>query len=262
MSPLSPGVSPATAMSVAVLVGVAAWLACPPGRALSWRPLVLLGPPVAGWVVVSGGLAARWLGLAVVLAGAAAGGRLVWRRHARRREREHTARGVLECCEAIAAELAAGQPPGAALAEAARRWPGLLPVVEAFELGSDVPSALRVAAAAPGAGELGTLASAWQVAHRSGHGLGRAVEGVARRIRARRRTQRVVTSELASARATSRVVALLPVVALGMGSGAGGDPWEFLLGTPAGWACLGAGTAFGVAGLWWIEAIADRVEQP
>ena len=104
------------------------------------------------------------------------------------------------------------------------------------------------------------VAAAWQVAHRSGHGLAHAVSRVAGRIRAQRQTQRVVASELASARATARLVAVLPVVALAMGSGAGGSPWAFLLETPVGWVCLAAGLAFGVLGLWWIEAIADQAE--
>ena len=166
---------------------------------------------------------------------------------------------VREACEHLAAELAAGQPSGAALDRVAQGWPALAPVAEAHRVGADVPEALRVAAALPGAADLRLLAAAWQVAHRTGQGLASAVDRVAGDLVAARRTQRVVEGELASARATARLVAGLPLLAWAMGSGAGGDPLAFLLGTPLGWGCLALGTAFGLAGLWWIEAIARDV---
>jgi tight adherence protein B len=205
-------------------------------------------PP--GWVIPS-----------VIGAGAIAVGWLLWLRRRERHAAAETGGRVLQACEHLASELASGQPPGAALARAADDWPALAPVAEAFRVGSDVPAALRSVAQRPGAGDLRLLAAAWHVAHRTGQGLADAVDRVARDLVAARATRRVVEGELASARATARLVALLPLAALAMGSGVGGDPVAFLLRTPAGWLCLAAGLAFGLAGLWWIEALARAVDR-
>jgi tight adherence protein B len=78
-------------------------------------------------------------------------------------------------------------------------------------------------------------------------------------LRADRATLQVVEGELASARATARLVAALPVFALLLSAGAGGGAWSFLTGTPPGWACLLGGLALGLAGLAWIERIAQGV---
>ena len=182
--------------------------------------------------------------------------------HRRRRRAADTA-AVLEVCDLLAAELAVGRPPGAALRSAGQLWPPLGPVVEAFHLGADVPAALRsLARDRPGAADLRLVAGAWQVAHHSGHGLAAALTRTSRGIRARRRTRRLVDSELASARATARLVALLPLVVLLMGSGAGSDPWGFLLTTPIGLACLASGLGLIGLGLWWIERLADAAAGP
>lgn len=253
-----------TALLAAAASSVAVWLLVPgrralaPGRRRAATPVLAVGVAVAALLLGS----PRTAALAAVVVGVAGAVRALLRHRAARRERVRTSRQVLEACELVAAELAAGQPPGSALVRAARRWPGLAPAANAQAMGGDVPTALRHLARTPGAEDLRLVAAAWQVAHRSGHGLADAVGRVAIRVRAQRQTRRVVESELASARATARLVALLPVLALAMGSGAGGSPVGFLLGTPVGLACLVAGLALGLAGLWWIEAIADRVERP
>ncbi len=216
-----------------------------------------------------------WAGLAValvavprqltaplaLLAAAAVAGRLLWSRRAQARLADETARRMLEACELVAAELAAGRPGEAALDESVEAWPAMRAVADSCRLGGDVPAALRALSRTPGADGLRLLAGAWVVSQRTGSGLAETTRRVADAVRRDQATARVVAGELASARATARLVAGLPVVALLMGSGAGADPWRFLLGTPLGLACLAAGLAIGFAGLWWIELIAREVDR-
>ncbi len=181
----------------------------------------------------------------------------------RRRQVAADQAAVLEVCDLLAAELSAGRPPGAALAAASERWPPLVAAVETVRLGADVPDALRrLAEVHPGAADLRWVAGAWQVAQHSGYGLSAALERTGAGLRARRRTRRLVDSELASARATARLVACLPLAVLVMGSGAGSDPWGFLVTTPVGGVCLVCGLGLIGLGLWWIERLADRAVAP
>lgn len=203
----------------------------------------------------------RWAAPLLVLAAGALAGRSLWRRRAEATAAEETSRRMLEACDVVAAELAAGRTAEAALEEAAVAWPAMRPVADACRLGGDVPDALRLLARTPGADGLRLLAGSWVVSHRTGAGLAASTRRVAEAVRRDQATRRVVRGELASARATARLVAGLPVVALLMGSGAGGDPWRFLLGTPFGLACLACGLAIGLAGLWWIETIAREVDR-
>lgn len=248
-----------TAVAAVCAALAALLLVRPPVRLTRSRPprAVLVVPLVLVPFVVP-----RVGALLVVLGAAALGGVALWRRRRRRRAAARVSADVLETCELLAGELAAGRPPGDALARAAEAWPPLAPVAESFRVGGDVPASLRgLASRLEGSSDLRVVAAAWQVAHRTGQGLSAAVDRVAESLRAEAATRRLVEGELASARATARLVAGLPVLALVMGSGAGGDPWGFLLGHPAGLACLAGGLAFGLAGLWWIEAIAAGVEE-
>lgn len=224
-----------SAWTVAVLLGAAVALWVPPGRP-GVTPRAVGGP----WALAR--LPSPWT---------------------RRAESVRTQAAVLEVCDLLAADLAAGRPPETALAAAAGRWPPLTTAVEAARLGADVPDALRrLAREQPGAADLLWVAGAWHVAQDSGQGLAAALERTGRGLRARRRTRRLVDSELASARATARLVACLPLAVLLMGSGAGSDPWSFLLGTPVGVACLFLGLALLGLGLWWIERLAERACAP
>lgn len=232
-----------------------------PGPIGRWQAApVMAALAIAG--VVGALVAPRVGALALLLAAAATGVVGLFRRRRRRQQRAGVAARVRESCEVLAGELVSGRPPGQALETAAVAWPVLGAAAAAFRVGADVPGTLRhLATSVDGADDLRVLAGAWQVAHRTGQGLGAAVERVGGTLQAAAATRRQVEEELASARATARLVAGLPVVALALGSGVGGNPWAFLLGEPAGLACLGGGLAFELAGLWWIEAIAAQVEE-
>ncbi|RHW26753.1 type II secretion system protein [Nocardioides immobilis] len=250
-----------------VLAGCAALLLAPPraalgrgrrGRRGSSYVVGGLGLCGAGWWLAD---EPRLLVLGAVAGAAAlAAGRLVARHRADRAAARVRSR-VVELCDGLQAELAAGQTATVALERVAGEWPALLPVTRSAAAGGDVPGAFRELAAGPGAGDLRVVAAAWQVAHRTGHGLADALGRVAQELRDAEQTRRVVTGELASARATARLVACLPLVALLMGSGAGADPWGFLLGHPVGLGCLAGGVGCGIAGLAWIEALARDVER-
>ena len=222
------------------------------------RALVLLAvaSAVLGlWSWVDGHQFALVVLLALVALGV---GRLVARGRAARAS-DRTADQVLAVCDAMASDLSAGQPPLVSLRRAAEEWSDFAPVAVAGEMGADVPSQLRLLSTRPGAGQLRTLAATWQVAHDTGSGLAAAISQAGEAIRSDRRTARLVASELAAAHATARMLAVLPLGVLLLGTGIGGDPVGFLTGTTPGLVCLAIGVGLSFAGLLWLERIADGV---
>lgn len=219
---------------------------------------------VVAFVLILGLALGSWLSterfvLTAILAVVALGvGRLVRRRAASRAAEQRSDR-VLALCEGMASDLAAGQPPLLSLDRAAAEWPDFAPVAVAGHMGADVPAVLRELAERPGARQLRTLGATWQVAHDTGSGLAGAIAQAAEAIRSDRRTVRLVASELAAAHATARMLAVLPLGVLLLGSGIGGDPIGFLTGSTPGLMCLALGLGLSFAGLWWLERIADRV---
>ena len=102
------------------------------------------------------------------------------------------------------------------------------------------------------------MARAWQVSVETGAPMSSTLDQVAASLSADQELIRVVNSELAAARATSKVMAALPLCGIGIGYLLGGDPARWLLAGPAGWACLLSGLVLACAGVLWIEALARR----
>jgi tight adherence protein B len=198
--------------------------------------------------------------IVLVVAGVAAGLHRL-RQRARRRAAAVACRArVIEACGVLASDLRAGRVPGDALTSAATICPELGPAAMAARLGDDVPAALDLAAATPGASGLRALGAGWRVAQQSGAALAAVAERIADALRGEEQVRRQVVAGLAGTRATGRLLAGLPVLGLGLGYAVGAHPLDFLTGTLIGWLCLSAGLILAGAGMAWIERLADSRE--
>ncbi len=181
---------------------------------------------------------------------------LLRRSRGRARARRRRA-GVIEACDALAAGLRAGQPPPAVLARVAADVDLLAPAAAASRLGGDVSGGLRSSARLDGAEGLHLVAAAWTVALRSGAGLADVVSRIAGTVRSEAEQLRQVEVALGTSRSTARLLAGLPLMGILLGSGLGADPLGVLIGTPVGAWCLLAGTTLALAGVLWVERLAD-----
>jgi tight adherence protein B len=165
---------------------------------------------------------------------------------------------VAHACTVLASYLRVGQVPSAALAIAAADCDVLREGHRVHTLGGDVVSAWRQQARRRGHKGLLELARAWQVSLETGAPMSSTQDQVAASLSADQALMGVVNSELAAARATSKIMAALPLCGIGMGYLLGGNPVGWLLAGPTGWACLLAGVLLACGGVLWIEALARR----
>lgn len=190
------------------------------------------------------------------------------RRRAGARGAERAATAVVALCGAVVGELRAGREPGQALlvalreglaedcssvtpASTGRLGEAEAAVLAAARFGGDVPAALRQAAQGPGLGGLSGMAACWRVAVDGGAGLATGLERLEATLREDRRRREELRAQLAGAWSTVVVLALLPVVGLGLGAALGAEPLRVLLHTPGGLACLAVGAFLEAAGLYW-----------
>lgn len=219
------------------------------------RPAAVLGAAVA--LPIAGPVA----GLAAA-AGAALLARALARRKALLAQAAELA-AVTRSVAGFAAELRAGRPPVEALNAVSRTAPAavaepLRAAARTAALGADAPAALdRFGARVPA---LGRLAACWRVSARSGAGLADVADALAEDLRASLRRRRELAVEVASARATSRLLAGLPLVGLALGGSLGARPLHFLLHTPIGGAVLLGGVLIDALGLVWIDRLVSGVE--
>lgn len=235
----------------------------PPRRRPVRRPgggLIMAGLAVAAaMAAIAAGTAGGWGAAlpvaALIVALAAADLRTRGRGH---RRAAQTAAEVVRAGEGLAGLLRTGAIPASALVILAVDHPVLAEAAAAQEVGADPAAALRRCAEGPGRAGLAELAAAWEVSARTGASLGAAVEAIADELARRQDVESTVAVELAASRAAGRLMALLPGVGVVLGYALGGDPLEFLLGSPAGGVCLVTATALAAAGLIWTDRLAER----
>ncbi|MEU2669934.1 type II secretion system F family protein [Streptomyces sp. NPDC007164] len=279
------GLSAGASCAVVLCVGVAAWLAAAQDRGRRRARVLFVDGAVrpsprarweqAGvWLRKWSGERREWLCVPVALLVAVLGESLLpllagaaavplvrsWLRgRALGKERERRAAGVVALCGAVVGELRAGHEPGRALL-VALRGTGVMGaaeagVIAAARFGGDVPGALTQAAREPGLDGLAGVAACWRVAVDGGAGLAAGLDRLEGALRAERRRREELRAQLAGAWSTVAVLALLPVLGLGLGAALGADPLRVLLHTPAGLVCLVTGGLLEAAGLCWAARI-------
>lgn len=224
------------------------------------RWLVLLPLGVATVVitgVLAGGRGAAYATAGVILGGLAlrmimGGGR---RGRSIRAEAE-----IADACRALANEVRAGKIPADALAAAAVDHPILAEAERADRLGADVAELWRRQSRLPGHAGLLDLARGWEVCRGTGAPLSAALDQIADSLSADQAVRLMVAGELAAPRASGKIMAVLPLLGIGLGYLIGGDPLGFLWREPVGWACLVGGTLLAAAGILWVDALARQAE--
>jgi tight adherence protein B len=255
------------------LISMAVLLWRPPGRWIAverlgtpahrgFRPPALIAPVagLAGLGMVFAGLSAARVMLGVTVGAVAVFALRQLAAERRRRRARKRRESVTEAVGLMAAELRAGIIPQRVLAGLAPDFGFFAPAAHAAELGGDVAAALRGEAAAPGSELLSELASAWFVAERSGAPLARVLDRLEETARDDHEIEREVQSGVAPARATGRLMAVLPVLGLSLGAGLGGNPVALLTSTVPGALCLAAGSACACGGVAWVNRIAASAE--
>ena len=202
--------------------------------------------------------------------GSGAGPRGRWRFVARlpvrsRPERAGPGEG-LALVEALVAELATGCSLPTALGRTVSAVDDgplrarLEQAASIVTLGGAPSAALAWATEGIGGRRLRPVAAACQVAETAGIPVAGVLEGVAATLRGELRARRQVAVALAGPRATARLLALLPLVGVALGTALGGDPLGVLLAGPAGWSFVVLGVALDVLGLRWTARLARSVE--
>ena len=129
---------------------------------------------------------------------------------------------------------------------------------QAQVLNASLIPALRKDAIEINSAALVSCANLLEISSNSGSSIYDALTQVGQALMNRRALEQLISTELASTKATVFVLAGLPVMGLGMGLILGADSISWLLGTAAGRVCLLFGLGLEVVGWRWIKRLLNR----
>ncbi len=201
--------------------------------------------------------------VAAVAAMAAAMARTRLRRLRLRRRRRDEAESMTAALETLVGELRVGTHPVRAFGVAAEESDGsvasaLSTVTARAALGADVAAGLRAVAEESTVPFHWTrIAVYWGLAADHGLPMSTLMRAAQRDIVDRQRFSRQVQASLAGARATSAILAALPVLGIALGQLVGAHPLRFLLSDGVGGWLLIGGAALIIAGLVWSDRIVE-----
>jgi tight adherence protein B len=104
------------------------------------------------------------------------------------------------------------------------------------------------------------VSAAWQVAGSSGAGLATVVDRIGTGLRSDEEARAEVRAALGPPRATARLLAVLPLFGVALGSSVGSHPVHVLLHTTWGWCCLSGASVLALTGVWWVDRLASAAE--
>jgi tight adherence protein B len=178
----------------------------------------------------------------------------------RRRHDVDVVRCLPAAVDGIARSLRAGSSVRLALAEAAAAAPAALGrdlglVVRAGDQGIPLREAIERWSVQRPLPAVRLTAAALVLGVDAGAGLARSLDGVASTLYERAAIEREVRALSTQARYSAGVLAIAPLIFLGVVALIEPATTSFLVGTPAGLACLAAGLAFDLTGGWWMARI-------
>ena len=99
------------------------------------------------------------------------------------------------------------------------------------------------------------MAAVWTVSERSGAPAAAVLDRVEQDLRTAERQRREVAAQLAGARSTAALLAVLPLLGIGLGAAMGAQPLHVLFGTGRGQVALLVGAGLDALGLLWTARI-------